>query len=343
MAVQGKGAVRTWLDWLSPEQGARDAIHPSVLFRVSRSRKYPILSSPSISPYSEGAPLPLDADTIGRSMDDLDEVQGRMNEAWESSSPQVRQGFRRYFTPPHDDGETLTEDPLATINDHVERMQKCEFPFDSSAKVQIDFLQHVQLLLSICRMVRLRLEELKGSVSLENDVELPDCNSDLEDNFSMSSSLDGALNRLRTVGSERRQSVDGVTETNNLRVPRSFPLHEEHSSNSSHEDILGIYESIEAGEFLDGVGMFGSERRQSVDIKSAEQLLDLLLEEDKHNVCNLEARYYFERFLHPSGEGDAFTATPSAAKHQIPYNGKPFRTGALAQAAAQIFREYEGN
>ncbi|CDJ59843.1 hypothetical protein EMWEY_00059180 [Eimeria maxima] len=449
MAVQGKGAVRTWLDWLSPEQGAGDAIHLSgeqnientnqtapeegvfvlrkfigkqvgvtkpllvvfsllllsaVLFRVS-SRWNPIkLRSSRLSSHIEWASLYVYGHIMRIYMDDLNDAEEEMNKEWDASPKFVRKAFQRQFTPSLSDSQALTKDPLATINDHVDQMLECKFPLDSSAKVQSDFLQHVQLLLTTCRMVTLRLKELKSSVSLENELEGHDRDSGVGEFFGISPSMkaDDFLANMGMVESERRQSVEGeIVETNDVKVPLSFPVHEEPGSNSLLKGSFGISSSMKADDFLDGVGivgsgrrqfvggkvaqgdglevarsspvhdehdsnsdtehifsrsvsmktdeflgfagMVGSERRQSVDIKSAEQLLDLLLEAEKRNVCNLEARYYFEHFLQPSGEDDAFTATPSTAKHQIPYNGKPFRTGALAQAAAQIFREYEGN
>ncbi|CDJ60311.1 hypothetical protein, conserved [Eimeria maxima] len=342
MAVQGKGAVRTWLDWLSPEQGAGDAIHPSgkqnientnqtapeegvfvlrkfigkqvgvtkpllvvfsllllsaVLFRVSSRRSNMNLSSPGISSHIEWASLSLYDHIIQKYLDELNDAEDEMNMAWLSSGKSVREDFRKHFTPSLNDGQAPTEDPLATINDHVAKMRECEFPFDSSAKVRSDFLKHLQLLLSICRTVTLRLEELKWSASLKEG----------------------------TAG------------------PLGLPVYEGRDRIPDREETSSISKSAEADEFLDALGMVGSEPSQPIDAKVADKLSQLILVEEKRNICNLEARYYFERFLQHFGEDDAFTATPSTAKHQIPYNGKPFRTGALAQAAAQIFREYEGN
>ncbi|CDJ60283.1 hypothetical protein EMWEY_00060360 [Eimeria maxima] len=342
MAVQGKGAVRTWLDWLSPEQGAGDAIHLSgeqnientnqtapeegvfvlrkfigkqvgvtrpllvvfsllllsaVLFRVSSRWNSTQLSTSRLNLHIEWDPQFLYDNIIWSYLDDLNDAEEQMNEAWSTSDQSVRIAFQKHFAPSLNDGQAPTEDPLATINDHVSKMRECEFPFDSSAKVQSDFLQHLQLLLSICRTVTLRLEELKSTGTWEK--------------FN-----GGQL---------------------------SFPVREDADSNSYRGDTFSISGSMEAKGFLSALGMVGSERRESVDAQTAEELVELLLAEDKHSVCNMEARYYFERFLQPFGDQDVLKATPSTAEHQIPYNGKPFRTGALAQAAAQVFRQSESN
>ena len=89
--------------------------------------------------------------------------------------------------------------------------------------------------------------------------------------------------------------------------------------------------------------MYGSALATPVDKESAGKLMfQFFLQKGGHS-CNLEARYYFERSLQPSGEGDAVNSTPSTAKHQIPYSGEPFRTGVLAKAAAQVFRQFDGS
>ena len=330
--VQRKGAVHTWLDWFRPQQGASEAIHPagvqnadntdetaredgafvlrkfvgkqvgatkpllavfsllllSGVLRLSSKSESPKLSSHRLSSQNEWIPPSLDEDSIQSYLDDLYEAQLEMNAAWEESEPPLQQAFHKYFTPSVEDGQTLTHDPLEIINNHVDKMQECELPPESPVNVQSDFLQHLHLLVSICRMVTLRLKELEHSVSLENGLQEPDSSLDVEDTLSTSS-------------------------------------------------------SIPADSFLDAVGMLGSEWTESLDEEPADELVNVFLEESKHKVANLEARYYFERFLQPYGSEDAVKATPSTAKHQIPYSGQQFRTGALAQAAARIFRENEVN
>ncbi|CDJ59210.1 hypothetical protein EMWEY_00056210 [Eimeria maxima] len=343
MEVQGKDAGRIWLDLLRPEQGARKEIHPAglqnaeninqtaeedgifasrkfvgkqvggpkpllavfslvllsaVVLRVSSKRKIHQLSASRLSFHNEWASRSLDDHAIRRYLNNFDKAADVMNKAWKFSLPPVREAFQRHFMPSLSDGQAPTEDPLATINDHVAKMRGCEFPFDSSAQVRSDFLQHLQLLLSICEMVTLRIEELNWL-------------------FSMRRRLDARL---------------------------SFPVNEEPDRNSTVEGVsYRTWPQMKAEDFLRAMGMDGGELTPPVDGNVAKQLLVQSLTENKYNVCNLEARYYFERFLQHSGEDDAVKSTSPTAKYHIPYDGKPFRTGALAQAAAQIFRESEGS
>ncbi|CDJ60550.1 hypothetical protein EMWEY_00031780 [Eimeria maxima] len=446
------------------------------IFRVSTKRNSPNLSSPSLSPHrlssqNKAASLSPDDAIIRRYLDDLDKVKNGMEEAWDYLEQPAQEAFQKYFTPSHGEGQELTGGPLATISEHVAQMQECEFPSHSSAKVRKDFLQHVQLLLTICRMVTLRLEQLKwdpfsenknrspwssflpeepdsnsdlegafgisssvkadvswdeawrvgseqgqlvgGEVDEAPDIEVPrsplaheepDSNSGLEDPFGISSSMkaddflnavtmaedarrqsvdgeeperiyakvprsppvyedldsnsgledplgisssmkaDDFLNAVRMVEDARRQSVDGEEpEGEDVKVPRSPPVHEDLDSNSGPADTLDNYSLLTSAQFLESVGIFGGNEIQKVPIKLASRLNSALGIDESRNISNLDARYYFERFLQAFGEVDPASATPPAAKHQIPYSGKPFRTGALAQAAAQIFRQSEGN
>ncbi|CDJ58928.1 hypothetical protein EMWEY_00054370 [Eimeria maxima] len=352
-----------------------------------------------------------------------------MNLGWKASEHSVRKAFQRHFTPSLNDGQALTEDPLATVNDHVAQVRECASPSDSSAKVQSDFLQHVQLLLSICRMVTLRLEQLKWDKTLSNknsapcsssliheyphsnsdregafgineephsnsdhdgafgiyssvkadnildtawvvgseqgqlvgeevdetpDAEVPlsspsheepDSDLGLEDPFGISSSVkaDDFLDAVRIVRSGRRESVDGeVADRKYHEVQRSSPVREELDSNSGL-DKYGIYSQVTSAEFLEFFGIFSSEYRRKVPSKQAEGLLFQLHLDERRNTFNLDARYYFERFLQACEEDGPVDATPSTANHKIPYSGRPFRSGALAQAAAHIFRLSEGS
>ncbi|CDJ34113.1 uncharacterized protein EMH_0087920 [Eimeria mitis] len=88
-------------------------------------------------------------------------------------------------------------------------------------------------------------------------------------------------------------------------------------------------------------GLPGGYSKREVEGAFAQRLQLLLDIEERCNDANLNARYYFMEFLQPFGDG-AFNPAHAPAEHQIPYTGEPFRTGAFAQAAAQIFGESDG-
>ena len=382
MEVQGEDAGRTWLDWWRPKQEAGDEVDPAsqqktentdgtvpedgalglrklngkyvggtmpllavislillsgVIFRLSTKRDSPILSppelrspqlsspelsspqlnppelssptsssptassptssSPTLSSNNEWTPLPVSDDTIRRYMDDLKDAEVTMNKAWGSLGQSLKEDFQKHFMPSSKDGQTPTENPLAVITEHVVKMQKCEFPSDSSAKVQNDFLQHVRLLVTICRMATLRLDELDWLLPWKTETEAP---VDFPDN-------------------EEADSNSGL------------------GSNSENSSLVG------PGELLRMQGLFGIEwKQEGVHAKAASRLSHLFVLREKRNVSNLEAQYYFERFLQRPNGDDTFNVTRSTVEHEIPYTGKPFRTGALAQAAAQLFPCSEG-
>ena len=231
-------------------------------------------------------------------MDDFNEAADAMNKAWESSEQSVREAFQILFTPSLEDGQPLTEDPLAIINNHVAKMREFGALSESSVKQRRDSAQHLQLLRSICRTVTLRLEELKWFVYMNKEYDVP-------------------------------VPVPGHDE------PYTYPPLEVLEER--------VDDGLQAAHFLKSMGLSGGEGTQKVDEMLADKLIYLLSVENKHNVCNMVARYYFEHFLQPSGQEDTLKAIPSTAKHQIPYSGEAFRTGSFARAAAQIFAESEDN
>ncbi|CDJ60012.1 hypothetical protein EMWEY_00059650, partial [Eimeria maxima] len=231
-------------------------------------------------------------------MDDFNEAADAMNKAWEASEPSVREAFQILFTPSLEDGQPLTEDPLAIINNHVAKMREFGVLSESSVKRRGDSARHLQLLRSICRTVTLRLEELKWFVYMNKEYDVP-------------------------------VPVPGHDE------PYTYPPLEVLEER--------VDDGLQASHFLKSVGLSGGEGTQKVDEMLADKLIYLLSVENKHNDCNLVARYYFEHFLQPSGQEDTLKAIPSTAKHQIPYSGEAFRTGSFARAAAQIFGESEGS
>ncbi|CDJ29965.1 uncharacterized protein EMH_0005180 [Eimeria mitis] len=123
--------------------------------------------------YLKRSELPLDDVSVEKYMNDLDEAVGKMEDAWESAESRVQQAFKIHFTPSLEDGQELLEDPLATIIDHVDKMQECEISSVSSMEARRGFVQHLQLLQSICRTVTLRLGELESYVSANKIFDVP--------------------------------------------------------------------------------------------------------------------------------------------------------------------------
>ncbi|CDJ29964.1 uncharacterized protein EMH_0005170 [Eimeria mitis] len=93
-----------------------------------------------------------------------------------------------------------------------------------------------------------------------------------------------------------------------------------------------------ASELLEffGLSRGGKRRVNGTLAKKLKLLLDI---EKRHNDTNLNARYHFTAFLQPFEGDGVFNPAHAPAEHQIPYTGEPFRTGAFAEAAAQIFGE----
>ncbi|CDJ31781.1 LOW QUALITY PROTEIN: uncharacterized protein EMH_0069640 [Eimeria mitis] len=239
-------------------------------------------------------PLYLDDGSIQKYLDDFNKAAEEMKDAWQSSKPPVRRAFQIHFTPSLNDAQVPSEDPLATINDHVSRMRECKIPSDSSVEARKDFAQHLHLLRSLCRAVTLRLEELKWLAHVSQE----------------------------------------------FGLPISFPGYDQPSRHPGLEDASDSFGfGMRAVDFLGSLELVGGERTQAVDGTVAKELIYHLLVDNKHNLYNLVARCYFEPFLQPFGGNDAFHTYRSTASYQIPYTGKSFQTGALAHAAARIFRE----
>ncbi|CDJ30935.1 uncharacterized protein EMH_0062580 [Eimeria mitis] len=97
-----------------------------------------------------------------------------------------------------------------------------------------------------------------------------------------------------------------------------------------------------ASTFLKSFGLFGGGRRR-VNVTLANKLRGALDIEKIFNDANWNTRHHFMEFLQPFERDGAFNPANAPAEHQIPYTGEPFRTGAFAQAAAQIFRESDAN
>ncbi|CDJ60547.1 hypothetical protein EMWEY_00031750, partial [Eimeria maxima] len=203
----------------SPELSSPQLNPPELSFPTSSSptsssptSSSPTSSSPTLSSNNEWAPLPVSDDTIRRYMDDLKDAEVTMNKAWGSLGPSLKEDFQKHFTPSSTDGQTLTENPLAVITEHVVNMQKCEFPSDSSAKVQNDFLQHLRLLVTICRMATLRLEELDRLLPWKSEIEAPvdfPDNEEADSNFGLPSLKEDFQKHFTP------SSTDGQTLTEN--------------------------------------------------------------------------------------------------------------------------------
>ncbi|CDJ49921.1 hypothetical protein, conserved [Eimeria brunetti] len=260
------------------------------LYRVSSSWSSHRLSSQKLTFDREWTWPPIDNDSIQKYLDDLNTAAKKMKETWESSDFPVRQAFQEHFAPPPAGGQQLPEDPLRTIIDHVAKVQDCKVPPDSSVEARRFFVQHVQLLRSICRTVTLRLEELKLFVHLNQQ----------------------------------------------FNVPIPVSVHEEPHEDDDDDSGYSASFGMRADDFLGYLELVGGEHTQPVDGTVAKELVFLLIIEYKHNLCNLMARYYFERVLQPFVEDDTFAAV---AEYHVPYTGKPFQIGALAEAAAQIYPE----
>ncbi|CDI73876.1 hypothetical protein, conserved [Eimeria praecox] len=129
-----------------------------------------------------------------------------------------------------------------------------------------------------------------------------------------------------------------VNQENGVPVP--VPGYEQAYSYRGLEDISNsMVSKMRASDFLGSLELAGGEGTQEVDGIVGKDLIFLLSIENKHHLYNLVAQHYFERFLEPFGEGEAAHATRAINEYQIPYNGKVFRTGDLAHAAARILRE----
>ncbi|CDJ49925.1 hypothetical protein, conserved [Eimeria brunetti] len=117
--------------------------------------------------------LALDNVSMEEYLDNFNKAAEKMEEAWEASGLPVRQAFQKHFTPSLEDSQQLTEDPLVSIRDHVAKMRDCKVPPESSVEARGDFAKHLQLLVSICRTVTFRLEELNWLVRVSEKQRLP--------------------------------------------------------------------------------------------------------------------------------------------------------------------------
>ncbi|CDJ29968.1 LOW QUALITY PROTEIN: uncharacterized protein EMH_0005210 [Eimeria mitis] len=117
--------------------------------------------------------LPVDDASMEHYLDDFNKAADEMKNAWESSVQPVRRAFQLHFTPSLEEGQELPQDPLAAISEHVAKMRDCEVPSASPVEARNDFAQHLQLLHSICRIVRLRLDELKWFVLVNERIKVP--------------------------------------------------------------------------------------------------------------------------------------------------------------------------
>ncbi|CDJ27884.1 uncharacterized protein EMH_0035760 [Eimeria mitis] len=133
-----------------------------------------------------------------------------------------------------------------------------------------------------------------------------------------------------------------ITVSQNLGVANPFLVPARDEDNSDSDPPIDFEEVPEsdwaASDFLQSFGLYAGGTRR-VNETLAGKLRGLLAIGKRYNDGNLRARYYFTTFLQPFAGDGAFNPAHVPADHQIPYNGKPFRTGALAKAAAHIFRE----
>ncbi|CDJ27885.1 uncharacterized protein EMH_0035770 [Eimeria mitis] len=131
-----------------------------------------------------------------------------------------------------------------------------------------------------------------------------------------------------------------------LGAPNPLPipgLDEDYSDTDAPIDFEEVSEyDWTASTFLKCFGLFGADARR-VNRTLAKKLRLSLDMEKTLNDANLRARYYFMEFLQPFEGDGAINPAHAPAEHQIPYTGKLFRTGAFAQAAAQICRESDAN
>ncbi|CDJ29966.1 LOW QUALITY PROTEIN: uncharacterized protein EMH_0005190 [Eimeria mitis] len=128
-------------------------------FMSKRSR--PSMQAPqSLAPHlQQTKQLLLDEVSVRKYVDEFNAAADAMKQAWGSSEPP--------------DGQELLGDPLDTISSHVAKMRECKVPPESSVKARRGFVQHVQVLQSICSAVTLRLEELKWYMDMNKDFGMP--------------------------------------------------------------------------------------------------------------------------------------------------------------------------
>ncbi|CDJ49922.1 hypothetical protein EBH_0072460 [Eimeria brunetti] len=125
-------------------------------------------------------------------------------------------------------------------------------------------------------------------------------------------------------------------------VPVPVPGHDEPYSYPDLESLEeGTQDGLSATHFLKSVGFFGGDCTQKVDEMLTDKLIFLFTVENKQNLYNLVARYYFERLFQPFGEDRAFSDVRFDATYHIPHTGKPVQIGALAKAAELMFQESE--
>ncbi|CDJ29891.1 uncharacterized protein EMH_0053420 [Eimeria mitis] len=136
------------------------------------------------------------------------------------------------------------------------------------------------------------------------------------------------------------------TLNQNLGVENPFLVSGSREDYSDNDNPINFQEVTTrdwtASEFLEFFGLSGGGKRR-VNESLARKLKLLLDIEKRHNDTNLNARYHFTAFLQPFEGDGAFNSAHAPAEHQIPYTGNQFRTGALAEAAAHIFRESDAN
>ncbi|CDI73880.1 hypothetical protein, conserved [Eimeria praecox] len=168
----------------------------------------------------------------------------------------------------------------------------------------------------------------------------PDYAVEARKDFALHLQLLRSICRAVTVRLEELNWYVYVNE--NTKVPVPVPGHNESYSYSFSANMEEKEEEgVPASALLRSRGLCGGGSPQEVDETLARNFTTLLAIESKHASYNMAARYYFEDFLEMFGEDGTSHATPSTFKHQIPYTGKAFRTGALAEAAAHIFHEWD--
>ncbi|CDJ30934.1 uncharacterized protein EMH_0062560 [Eimeria mitis] len=225
------------------------------------------------------------------------------------------------------------------LNEAAEEMQEA---FSSESSVLQNFQLHFSPSLEDGQSLPgYPLAFIRDHVAKMQECEIPSASS-LQARLDFAQHLQLLRSICRTVALRFKELELFNTVDQDLGVANPFLVSdhgEDYSDSEAPIDFRAMAKyDWEASTFLKSFGLFGGGRTR-VNGTLADKLRWILEIEKKFNDANLNARYYFMEFLQPFEGDGAFNPAHAPAEHQIPYTGKTFRTGSLAQAAAQIFSE----
>ncbi|CDJ32414.1 uncharacterized protein EMH_0012370 [Eimeria mitis] len=248
--------------------------------------------------------------------------------------------------PSLDDASQLPLDDVSMqkyMDDFNEAAEEMEKAFPKESSVREAFQLHFTPSLEDCEnLSRDPLAVIKDHVAKMRECEVPSASSpQARRDFAQHLQLLRSICRAATLRVNELMWFSAKDEQFGVALP--FSRDGKPSSHHSYIDRSewgrkGWY----AAHLLMRWGLSGGYSKREVEGAFAHRLRLLLDIEERCNDANLNARYYFMEFLQPFEGDGAFNPARAPAEHQIPYAGKPFRTAAFAQAAAQIFGESHG-